>query len=91
MTEKGSNTTLVKKRRDAVDIGLKSLKDSWYEEGFFYDEESILTAKDILQEIIPSIEKQVVKSKEGSPQKILNERRLTALKLAIQTLENHLK
>ena len=29
MTEKGSNTTLVKKRRDAVKIGLESLKGVW--------------------------------------------------------------
>ena len=91
MTEKGSNTTLVKKRRNAVEIGLASLKDAWNGEGFFYDEEIILTSKDILQSLLPSIEKQIAKAKEGSSQKTLNERRLTALKLAIQSLENRLK
>ena len=91
MTEKGSNTTLVKKRRNAVKIGLDSLKDVWSEGDFSYDEESILTSKDVLQGIIPSIEKQIAKAKEGSSQKTLNERRLTALKLAIQSLENRLK
>ena len=84
MTEKGSNTTLVKKRRDAVKIGLESLKDVWSEGDFSYDEEIILTSKDVLQGVLPSIEKQIAKAKEGSSQKTLNERRLTALKLAIR-------
>jgi hypothetical protein len=91
MTEKGSNISLVKKRRNAVEVGLESLKDAWKGEGFFYDEEIILTSKDILQGVIPSIEKQIAKAKEGSSQKTLNERRLTALKLAIESLENRLK
>jgi hypothetical protein len=91
MTEKGSNTSLVKKRRNAVKIGLDSLKDVWSEGDFSYDEESILTSKGVLQSLLPSIEKQIAKAKEGSSQKTLNERRLTALKLAIQSLENRLK
>jgi hypothetical protein len=91
MTEKGSNTSLVKKRQNAVKIGLDSLKDAWSEGDFSYDEESILTSKDVLQSLLPSIEKQIAKAKEGSSQKTLNERRLTALKLAIQSLENRLK
>jgi len=49
-----------------------------------------LTSKEVLQGIIPSIEKQIVKAKGGSSQKILNERRLTALKLAIESLEYRL-
>ncbi len=88
--EKGSSTTLVKKRLNAVKIGLESLKGTWNGEDFCYDEESILTSKEVLQAIIPSIEKQIVKAKEGSSQKTLNERRLTALKLAIESLENRL-
>ncbi|MGP4073645.1 hypothetical protein ACTWQB_13940 [Piscibacillus sp. B03] len=91
MTEKGANTTLVKKRRNAVKIGLESLKDTWGRGEFFFDEENILTSKDILQGIMPSIEKEIAKAKEGSPQRTLNERRLTAIKLAIESLENRLK
>lgn len=91
MTEKGSNTTLVQKRRNAVKIGLESLNAVWNEGDFFYDEETISTSKDVLQNVIPSIEKQIAKAKEGSAQKTLNERRLTALKLAIESLENRLK
>lgn len=90
VTEKGSNTTLVKKRLNAVKIGLESLKGTWNGEVFCYNEENILTSKEVLQGIIPSIEKQIAKAKEGCSQKTLNERRLTALKLAIESLENRL-
>ncbi|SES01366.1 hypothetical protein SAMN04487944_11519 [Gracilibacillus ureilyticus] len=89
--EKGSNTTLVKKRLNAVKMGLESLKGTWNGEDFCYKEESVLTSIEVLQGIIPSIEKQILKAKEGSPQKTLNERRLTALKLAIESLENRLR
>ncbi|MEK4283885.1 MULTISPECIES: hypothetical protein [Ureibacillus] len=90
MKEKGSNTTLVEKRMNAVKVGLKSLKNDWNGEVFSYDEEIIYSAKEALLNIIPSIEKQIAKAKEGSSQKTLNERRLTAMKLAIQSLENRL-
>ena len=91
MIEKGSNTTLVQKRRNAVKIGLESLKAVWNGGDFFYDEEILLASKNVLQDIIPSIEKQIAKAKEGSAQKTLNECRLTALKPAIESLENRLK
>ena len=88
MIEKGSNTTLVKKRKNAVKIGLESLKGTWNETDFSHDEETTLTSKEVLQSLIPSIEKQIAKAKEGSSQKTLNERRLIALKLAIEPLES---
>lgn len=91
MREKGSNTTLVKKRRDAIKVGLESVKDGWNDVDSFYPKEEILQSKDILQSILPSIEKQIAKAKDGSPQKTMNERRITALKLAIESLENRLK
>lgn len=91
MTAKGSNTTLVEKRRNAIKIGLESLKGIWNKGDFSYEEDSILTSKEILQNLLPSIEKQIAKAKEGSAQKTLNERRLTALELAIQSLEDRLK
>ena|SRR5699024_8792142 len=91
MTEKGSSTTLVRKRKNAVKVGLDSLNDIWNGKGFSHDEETTLTSKEVLQGLIPFIEKQIAKAKEGSSQKTLNERRLTALKLAIESLENRLK
>lgn len=91
MSENGSNTTLVRKRKKAVKTGLDSLNGTWNGKDFFYDEETSLTSKEVLQSLIPSIEKQIAKAKEGSPQKTLNERRLIALKLAIESLENRFK
>lgn len=90
MTEKGVNTTLVKKRLHAVKMGLESLKNIWSGENFSYDEEAIGTSKKVLEGVRPSIEKQIAKAKEGSSQKTLNDRRLTALKLAIESLEKRL-
>ncbi|ARF16088.1 hypothetical protein [Sporosarcina ureae] len=90
MTEKGSNTALVKKRRDAIQVGLESLHDVWRDIDFFHNKEEILQSKKVLQSIVPSIEKQLAKAKDGSPQKTVNERRLIALKLAIESLENRL-
>lgn len=91
MTEKGSNTTLVEKRRDAIKVGLESVKGVWNGVDSFYTKEEILQSKHILQSIIPSIEKQIAKAKDGSPQKTLNERRVIALKLAIESMEYRLK
>lgn len=88
MTEKGANTTLVKKRKTAVKVGLDGLKWTWYGEDFPYDKEVIVSSRKVLQDLMPSIEKQVLKAKEGSPQKTLNERRFLAFQLAIETLES---
>ncbi|RLQ94513.1 hypothetical protein [Falsibacillus albus] len=90
MTEKGLNTSLVQKRRDAVKIGLESLKGTWNGEDFSDDEETVLTSKEVLHGLLPSIKSQLEKAKEGSSQKTLIERRLTALELAIESLENRL-
>lgn len=90
MTEKGSNTTLVQKRRNAVKMGLESLREAWQTGDFSYGDEAVSASKEILQGLLPAIEKQIEKAKEGSSQKTLNERRLTALKLAIESLENRL-
>lgn len=90
MLEKGSNTTLVQKRKQAVEIGLKSLKNTWHAEDFSYNEEMVLASKETLQEILPSVETQLIKAKTGSSQKTLLERRFIALELAIESLDNRL-
>lgn len=90
VAEKGSSTALVQKRRDAVEIGLESLKSAWNGDSFCYDEKATLDSKEILLNIIPSIERQIAKAREGSPQKTVNERRITALRLAIKALEDRL-
>lgn len=91
MKDKGTHTGLVEKRRDAVKIGLESLKDDWKGNGFSYDEEAIAAAQTVLKSLIPSIEKQLAKAKKGSPQRTVNDRRLVALELAIASLGERLR
>ena len=90
MEGKGANTTLVKKRRDAIKTAIDSLRSDWYGTGFSYERDVIATSQQTLEDILPSIHKQLVKCKVGSPQLTLNERRLTALNLAIESLKNRL-
>ncbi|WP_322907066.1 hypothetical protein [Paenibacillus campi] len=87
---KGSSTTRIAKRLRAVKIGLDSVKEMWRGERFEYDEAGILASKQMLKSILPSIEQQIAKAKQGSPQKTLNEHRLTALQLAIESLKSRL-
>ena len=86
MTQKGANTTLVKKRLDAVCIGLAMLENIWDQKPHYYTLEDLAEARDVLAGLLPSIEKIYVKSKAGSPQRTLIERRIKALELAIQAI-----
>ncbi|WJV19627.1 hypothetical protein QU593_03850 [Rossellomorea marisflavi] len=90
MEGKGANTTLVKKRRDAVKAGIESLRSDWYGNDFSHERDVIATSQVTLEDILPSIHKQLAKAKDGSPQLTLNVRRLTALNLAIESLKNRL-
>jgi hypothetical protein len=87
---KGSSTTLIEKRLHAVKLGLESIQALWRGEPFDYNKAAILSSKQVLEHIIPSIEQQLARAKAGSPQKTLNERRLTALQLAIESLDDRL-
>ncbi|RXZ01481.1 hypothetical protein [Fictibacillus sp. S7] len=91
MTENNSNTTLVEKRRDAVKVGFDCLENAWHGTKFLYDEGTILSAKQILQDLLPSIQKQYEKAKEGSAQKTIIERRIRAIDLAIEALEDYIQ
>ncbi|MEK4092168.1 MULTISPECIES: hypothetical protein [unclassified Viridibacillus] len=88
MTQKGVNTTLVKKRLKAVCIGLAMLENVWYQSPHYYTKEDLSEAHNVLTGLFPSIEKIYVKSKIGSPQRTLLERRIKALELAIQAIDD---
>lgn len=90
MEVKGANTTLVKKRRDAIKTAIDSLRSDWYGTGFSYERDVIATSQLTLEDILPSIHKQLGNSEVGSSQHTLNDRRLTALNLAIESLKNRL-
>ncbi|MDH4421454.1 MULTISPECIES: hypothetical protein [Bacillus] len=87
MTQKGSNTTLVKKRLKAACIGLAMLESVWNQKPHHYTQEDLAEARTVLTRLLPSIENAYVKSKVGSPQKTLLERRITSLELAIQAID----
>jgi len=89
MTQKGANTTLVKKRLKAVCIGLAMLENVWNQSPHHYTQEDLAEARHVLTGLFPSIENIYSKSKVGSPQKTLLERRIKALKLAVQAIDEH--
>jgi len=90
MEAKGANLTLIAKRRSAVRIGVESLDSEWHGGVFPYPHETIVIAKEVLRDCLPSIEAQLAKARKGSAQHTLNERRLDALNLAIASLEERL-
>lgn len=88
MTEKGANTTLLSERLKALQIGLAVLENVWSLRLHEYTEEDLAEARDTLRDLLPSIEKIYAKSKVGSPQKTLLERRIMSLKLSVQAIKD---
>ena len=88
MTQKGANTTLLKKRLKAIYIGLAMLENIWNQRKHHYTQEDLAEARNVLTGLFPSIESIYVKSKAGSPQRTLLERRIKALELAVQAIDD---
>ncbi|WP_028591187.1 hypothetical protein [Paenibacillus massiliensis] len=88
MTQSGANTTLVRKRLQAVQIGLAILENAWNQKPYHYTDKDLVEALTVLTGLTSSVESSYAKSKARSPQRTLLERRLTALKLAIQAIED---
>lgn len=87
MTLKGANTTLLKKRLKALNIGLAILECAWNQKPHHYTKEDLAEAHNVFTSLFPSIENIYTKTKAGSPQKTLLERRIKSLELAIQAIE----
>ena len=88
MTQKGANTTLVKKRLKASYIGLSILENVWNQRPHHYTLEDLAEARNVLTGLFPSIENSYAKLKAGSPQRTLLERRIKALELAVQAIDD---
>ena len=88
MTDKGVNTTLVAKRLKALRIGLAVLEHVWDGKPHPYTHEDLAEAHILLAALLPSIEGIRAKSKLGSPQKTLLERRIKSLELALQEMDD---
>lgn len=88
MIQKGANTSLVQKRLKALCIGLALLENAWEQKPYHYTQQDLAEARNILAGLFPSIENIYAKSKAGSPQKTLLKRRIKALELAVQTIDD---
>ncbi|WJH30640.1 hypothetical protein N6H13_08420 [Paenibacillus sp. CC-CFT742] len=91
MTQKGANTTLIEKRLKALRIGLSMLEHVWQHKPHPYTSEDLTEACSVLTGLMPNIENSLVKAKEGSPQRTLLIRRIQALKLAVQAMDDLMK
>ena len=88
MTQKASNTTLLKKRINALYIGLAMLENVWNQRPHHYTQEDLAEARNVLTGLFPSIENSYTKSKADSPQRTLLERRIKSLELAVQAIDD---
>lgn len=62
------------------------LENVWNERNHSYSQKDLVEAYNVLISLFPSMEKIYTKSKIGSPQRTLLERRIKALKLAVQAI-----
>ncbi len=88
MSASGANTTLLEKRLKALYIGLAMLENAWNQRPHHYTQEELAEARHVLTGLFPSIEKIYAKSKAGTPQKTLLERRIKAFELAVQAIDD---
>ena len=86
IVRKGGNPNLVNKRRDAIQTGIESLTGEWNHKECSIDQTVVTTAIKELKSMRLSVERYLLKGKEGSAQKTLNERRYYAITLAIASL-----
>ncbi|PZD97253.1 hypothetical protein DNH61_02515 [Paenibacillus sambharensis] len=87
MTQNGANTTLVKKRLKAVYISLAVLENVWSQCPHHYTQEELAEARKVITGLLSSVKSSYAKSKTGSPQRTLLERRIKALQLSIQAID----
>jgi hypothetical protein len=90
MSEKGVNITLVKKRLKALRIGLAMLEKVWNQTPHHYTQVDLTEARKVLIGLLSPIKDIYAKSRAGSPQKTLLARRIKALELAIQAIDDQL-
>jgi len=88
MTQKDANTTLITKRLKALNIGLTMLESVWNLRPHHYSREELVEARTVLTGLFPSIKNIYAKSRVGSPQRTLLERRIKALELVVQAIDD---
>jgi hypothetical protein len=88
MAEKGARTSLIEKRLSALYVALAMLESIGEQRPHQYSQAELSEARDVLSGLLPSIEAIYVKPKTGSPQRTLMARRIRALELAIQAIDD---
>lgn len=91
MTQKGASTTLIKKRLNAFHVGLAMLENIWNQKPHNYVHEDHADARQTLIDLLPTILQTYEKTKAGSPQRTLLERRIKAFELAIRAIDGQLE
>ncbi|MBM7620092.1 hypothetical protein JOC95_001944 [Bacillus tianshenii] len=86
MSLQGSNTTLLTKRLKALQVGLAMLETAWNQTPHPYTDEEIAEARLVLTGLFPSLHNSFDKAKPGSPQRTLLERRIRAMELADEAM-----
>jgi uncharacterized protein YukE len=88
MVEKGANTSVIEKRLHAFIVSLDILEHTWNgKEDQHYDSLEISEVRQVILNLLPSIERMMGKSATGTPQYTLLERRIRAFQLAVQAME----
>lgn len=88
MAAKGANTTLIEKRLKSLRIGLAMLEYVWDQRPHNYTQEELIEAHNVLIGLLPSMKNIYAKTKAGSPQRTLLERRLKAMELAGKAIDD---
>ena len=91
MKEKGTNITLISKRLKAFYIGLSILESMINDKSVNYNTDEMKDACEILMSLLPSIKTIYYKSKIGSPQRTLLERRIRAFEIVIEKIKDEIK
>ncbi|MCA1318345.1 hypothetical protein LC085_00350 [Bacillus tianshenii] len=87
MSLQGSNTTLLTKRLKALQIGLAMLETAWNQRPHSYTDEEIAEALTVMTGLFPSLQISFDKAKPGSPQRTLLKRRIRAIELAVEAMD----
>ncbi|CAI6044750.1 hypothetical protein PAECIP112173_01152 [Paenibacillus sp. JJ-100] len=87
MIRKGANTSVIEKRLHALAVSLHMLEYTWQKRGDQpYSNLEMIETRQVIQNLLVSLEGMKEKIAAGTPQYTLIERRIRAFQLAIQAM-----
>lgn len=89
MSQKGANTSLLSKRLKALSISLDVLKSKGKPLSALYSNNDLIETRSILTKLLIPIERIYNECKIVSPQRTLLERRIKAINLVIQMIDEN--